>query len=100
MARAKYDPVSIIPPLSLVKIIKVTRQQPAWKDRKGKIYRIGYYRRRDGLHCVWLVDDDGKYGGAVDQEMIKTHFEVLELSDETDLFGDDRPIIGPRFPVS
>jgi len=96
MARSKHEPASIIPPLSVVKIIKVTRQQPAWKDHKGKIFRIGYYSKQDGLDCVWLVDDDGTYGEAVDQEMIKTHFEVLELSDETDLFGDDRPVIGPR----
>ena len=51
------------------------------------------------MDCVWLVDDDGTYGEAVDQEMIKTHFEVLELSDETDLFGDDRSVIGPRVPT-
>jgi hypothetical protein len=88
--------LSIIPPLSVVKIAKVTRQTPAWKNRKGKIYRVGYYSKQDGLDCVWLVDDDGKYCEAVDQAMIKTHFEVLELSEETDLFGDDRPILGPR----
>jgi hypothetical protein len=28
--------------------------------------------------------------------MIRTHFKVLQLSDETDLFGVDRPVIGPR----
>lgn len=94
--RSKAIPSSIIPPLSVVKIVKVTRQTPAWKDCKGQIYRVGYYSKQDGLDCVWLVDDDGKYKEAVDQEMIKTHFEVLKLSNETDLFGDDRPILGPR----
>jgi hypothetical protein len=98
--RSSAKPSSIIPPLSVVKIAKVTRQTPAWKNRKGKINRVGYYSKQDGLDCVWLVDDDGKYGEAVDQAMIKTHFEVLELSEETDLFGDDRPIIGPRVSVS
>lgn len=94
--RSRIKSISIIPPLSLVKISKVTKQQPAWKNRKGKIYRIGYYSKQDGLDCVWLVDDEGSYCGTVDQEMIKTHFEVLELSDETDLYGDDRPVIGRR----
>ena len=94
--RPRVKPLAIIPPLSVVKIAKVTKQTPAWKDCKGKIYRVGYYSKQDGLDCVWLVDDDGNYREAVDQEMINTHFEVLELSGETDLFGDDRPIIGPR----
>ena len=92
---SKAKPSSIIPPLSVVKIVKVTREEPAWKNHKGRIFRIGYYSKQDGLDCVWLVDDDGKYREAVDQEMIETHFEILELSDETDLFGDDRSIIGP-----
>lgn len=96
MMRSRAKLSSVIPPLSVVKIAKVTRQTPAWKNCKGKIYRVGYYGKQDGLDCVWLVDDDGKYREAVDQGMIKTHFEILELSDETDLFGDDRPIIGPR----
>jgi hypothetical protein len=93
--RSKAKPSSIIPPLSVVKIIKVTRRQPGWKDRMGKVYRVGYYSKQDGLDCVWLVDDDGKYRETVDQEMIGTHFEILKLSDETDLFGNERPIIGP-----
>jgi hypothetical protein len=82
--------------LSVVKVSKNTEQEPADKDWVGKIFRIGYYGRQDGLDCVWPVDDEGKYGETVDQEMIKTHFEILELSHETDLFGDNRPIIGPR----
>lgn len=86
----------IIPPLSIVKVIKNTEDEPACKNWAGKIFRVGYYSKQDGLDCVWLVDDDGKYGEAVDQEMIKTHFQILELSDETDLFGDNRPIIEPR----
>lgn len=62
---------------------------------EGRIFRIGYYNRQDGLDCVWLVDDQGHYGETVDQEMIRTHFEILQRSYETDLFGIDRPVIGP-----
>ena len=39
----------IIPPLSLVKIARVTKNEPAWKNHLGRIFRIGYYRRNDGL---------------------------------------------------
>jgi hypothetical protein len=86
----------IIPPLSVVRVVKVTRQESAWKGYKGRIFRIGYYRKNDGLDCVWLVDDDGNYNEAVDQEMIRTHFEVRERSRETDIYGVNRPEIGPR----
>ncbi|HEX5236431.1 MAG TPA: hypothetical protein VFW25_14010 [Silvibacterium sp.] len=96
MTRSRTKSKSIIPPLSVVKIIKVTKNQPSWKSHKGRIFRVGYYSKQDGLDCVWLVDDEGRYRETVNQEMIKTHFQVLELSDETDLFGDDRPIIGLR----
>jgi hypothetical protein len=88
--------LEIIPPLSLVQILKVTANEPDWEGHEGRIFRIGYYRENDGLDCVWLVEDDGDYGETVDQEMIRTHFKVLQLSDETDLFGVDRPVIGPR----
>jgi hypothetical protein len=87
---------AIIPPLSLVQVARVTDNQPDWEGYEGRIFRIGYYRNNDGLDCVWLVDDEGDYGESVDQEMIRTHFRVLQLSDETDLFGADRPIIEPR----
>jgi hypothetical protein len=85
----------VIPPLSLVKVIKVTSEEPDWTGYEGRVFRIGYYSRNDGLDCVWLVDDDGHYSEAVDQEMIKTHFEILQRSDESDLYGADRPVIGP-----
>ena len=87
---------SIIPPLSVVEIVKVTATESDWMGYKGRIFRIGYYRKNDGLDCVWLVDDEGKYQETVDQEMIKTHFKVLQLSNETDYFGAERRVIGPR----
>jgi len=88
--------LQVIPPLSLVKVVKVTIEEPEWIGYEGRVFRIGYYSRNDGLDCVWLVDDDGKYSETVDQEMIRTHFEILQRSDESDLYGVDRPPIGPR----
>jgi hypothetical protein len=90
----------IILPLSVVRVVKVTENEPEWRGYEGRVFRVGYYRKNDGLDCVWLVDDEGNYGETVDQEMIRTHFEVLEMSGETDLFGVNRPVIGPRRAAS
>jgi hypothetical protein len=88
-------PDSVIPPLSVVKLIAATADEPAWIGCEGRTFRIGYYRKSDGLDCVWLVDDRGNYGETVDQKMIRTHFEVLEKSQEADFYGVNRPEIGP-----
>ena len=82
--RAASSP-SVFPPLSLVRVVRVTESEPAWCGYEGRIFRIGYYSKNDGLDCVWLVDDDGNHCETVDQEMIRTHFEVLRLSEESDL---------------
>ena len=87
---------SIVPPLSVVQVVKVTKDEPSWDGYEGRVFRIGYYNPQDGLDCVWLVTDEGQYRETVDQEMIRTHFKVLYLSDETDFYGVDRPVIGPR----
>ncbi len=84
---------SAIPPLTLVELISDSEE---WRDQKGAIFRIGYYGRNDGLDCVWLVDDSGSYTQTVDQRMIESHFRIVERSNETDIFGDDRDPIGPR----
>jgi hypothetical protein len=80
-------PESVIPPFSEVKVIKGAEGQLDWAGQEGRLFRVGYYRKRDGLERVWLVDEEGNYCKAVDQEMIKTHFEVVTTSSVTDLFG-------------
>ena len=67
---------SIVPPLTVVQVTNVTANESNWKDYEGRVFRIGYYRKDDGLDCVWLVDDEGVYLEAVDQEMIRTHFKI------------------------
>ena len=64
----------VIPPLSLVRVVKVTSNKPDWTGYEGRVFRIGYYRRNDGLDCVWLVDDDGQYLEAIDQAMDQNPF--------------------------
>lgn len=80
-----------IPPLSVVKIVFDSRD---WLDQKGRIFRIGYYRKNDGLDCVWLVNDTGEYEQTADQKAIRNHFSILALSDEQDMFGENRDPIG------
>ena len=50
-----------------MKIVKVTTNEPDWRDCLGMVFRVGYLRKSDGLNCVWLVDDSGNYVETVDQ---------------------------------
>src|SRR5580658_24688 len=79
----------VIPPRSVVKLLS------AWGNDQGRVFRIGYYSRQDGLNCVWLVNESGEYEQTTDQKSMDEDFEILKLSTETDLFGVDREILRP-----
>jgi len=79
----------VIPPRSVVKLLS------PWGDDQGRIFRIGYYSRQDGLNCVWLVNELGTYEQTTDLKSIDEDFEILKLSDETDLHGVNREVLGP-----
>jgi hypothetical protein len=87
-------PKHIIPPRSLIRLIQA---DPDWDtDLKiGDEFRIGYYSRQDGPNCVWLVDREGNYFHTWDQESLLDTFEIASLSDETDLYGLQRPLLEP-----
>lgn len=85
----------VLPPRSVVRINTVSPEQTGWQGYMGRVFRVGYYSKADGLDCVWLVDEKGEYCETVDQKMIRTRFDVLSRSDEEDLFGDSRPVLGP-----
>ncbi len=85
-----------IPPLSVVQLIS---DDPGWSDQKGRIFRIGYYSRQDGLDCVWLVDDTGLYEQTTDQESTSKDFAILQTSSESDVYGVDREVLGRRSPL-
>jgi len=82
----------IIPPRSVIRLIK---REFDWDTdlQVGDTFRIGYYSRQDGPNCVWLVDSAGKYSQTWDQTSLLDNFEVVERSDETDIFGHTRPQI-------
>ena len=61
----------------------------------GAVFRVGYYSRQDGPNCVWLVNNEGEYCQTWDQLTIRSNFDVVSLSEETDIFGNNRPEIEP-----
>jgi hypothetical protein len=79
----------VIPPRSVVKLLA------PWGEDQGRVFRIGYYSRQDGLDCVWLVNEKGKYEQTTDQNSISEDFQILKRSDESDWFGFNREVLGP-----
>jgi hypothetical protein len=79
----------VIPPRSVVKV------EACWGADQGRVFRIGYYSRTDGLNCVWLVNEAGIYEQATTQNSIRDDFYVLFRSDETDHYGTNRAVLQP-----
>jgi hypothetical protein len=84
-----------IPPLSVVQIVHTDRNTPAWSRAKGRIFRVGYYSKQDGLDCIWLVNGEGKYEQATDHEFLYRYFDVISFARNSNWFGRRRPKIGP-----
>ena len=83
-------------PRSVVILTSVDRKNtPDWPADRGQIFRIGYYNRKDGLDCIWLVNEAGQYEQTTDRQTLLDHFVILKLSNEQDLFGDDRSPLKP-----
>jgi hypothetical protein len=80
----------VIPPGTVVRLTRVGRNTPDWKIDVGRRFRIGYYRPKDGLDCVWLVNEMGEYEQTTDRKTLLGYFEIDRLSDETDYFGESR----------
>lgn len=91
MTRARLNAYfgKVVPPRSVVQLLA------PWGMDQGRIFRIGYYSRQDGLNCVWLVNSAGKYEQTTDQKSIEQDFQVLNLSDETDFYGAEREMLQP-----
>ncbi len=75
----------------MVQISRADRLTPSWKEKIGKAFRIGYYGKKDGLDCVWLVDEVGEYEQTTDHDFLFKYFDIIMISDETDLYGVNRP---------
>ena len=81
----------IVPPRSTFKLVRSDQNTPTWEKNIGRIFRIGYYSKQDGTDCIWLVNEKGEYEQTTDREYLLRYFEPLEISNETDFYGNSRP---------
>ncbi len=89
-----------IPPRSVLRLAVSPNDAPRWKKSLGAIYRVGYYSRRDGLDCIWLVNEAGEYQETVDHDYLSKYFDIIQASDEKNLYGAKRPQIGAVIAAS
>jgi hypothetical protein len=92
--KKKYPFPVPIPPCSVISVKPVARSP--WAGEFGRKFRIGYYGRNDGLDCIWLVNDGGKYEQAIDHECLQKFFTIESISKEHSLYGRGSPQFSPR----
>jgi hypothetical protein len=85
----------VLPPKTMIRLIKLWPHARKQGRDKGQIYRVGYYCKSCGTDTIWLVDKKGEYGWTVDREFIEKYFEIIELSKERSIYGKGRPKLGP-----
>ena len=85
----------VIPPKSIVRLSRYDDTTPEWRKSVGRTFRIGYYSRRDGLDCIWLVNDAGEYEQTTDRQSLLMYFDIIRLSHESNHFGTQRPPLRP-----
>jgi len=83
--------MDIIRPKSVVKLIHATKRTPVWLGKIGKICRVGYYSKLDGLEIIWLVDETGYYCETTDQHDFLKYFTVIKPGPTDDFYGDNAP---------
>jgi hypothetical protein len=76
-----------IPPRSRVRLIRADSRTPSWKKDIGRQFRVGYYSRKDGLDCIWLVNENGVYEQTTNRKFLLKYFDVEYLSPEKNLYG-------------
>jgi hypothetical protein len=80
----------VIPPRSRVRLIRGDAQTPSWKKDIGREFRVGYYSPKDGLDCIWLVNEEGEYEQTTNREFLLKYFDVEHWSREKNFFGRGR----------
>lgn len=85
----------IIPPRSRVRLIRAERNAHDGRNQIGRRFRVGYYGRKDGLDCIWLVNEKGEYEQTTDREHLLRDFEIEKLTDERDYYGLHKRRLGP-----
>jgi hypothetical protein len=60
---------------STVRVKDVPRSP--WRKEIGKLFRIGYYSKMDGLDCIGLVDARGEYCQTLDRDFLDKFLDIL-----------------------
>jgi hypothetical protein len=89
----KYPFRTPIPPCSMVRVKSSPSKR--WLKNVGRRFRVGYYSWKDGLDCIWLVNEQGKYEQTIDHEFMRKYFEIEFVSRERSLYGRNRPQFEP-----
>src|SRR6266481_760707 len=91
----------VIPPRSRVRLVRADDQTPSWTKDIGRRFRVGYYSRKDGLDCIWLVNEEGEYEQTTNLKFLLKYFDVEHWSREKSFFGRGRrPLRRIRVPDS
>jgi len=88
----------VIPPRSRVRLIKTGRQTPDWRKDLGRQFRVGYYNPKDGLECIWLVNENAEYEQTTDRKSLLKYFAIESLSHEKDFYGRKKRRLG-KIPI-
>ena len=86
---------TIIPPRSTFRLVRSDAKTPGWKADIGRVFRIGYYSRQDGLYVIWLANEKGDYEQTTDRNFLVKYFQPVAISDETDVYGPGKPEFPP-----
>ena len=84
-----------IPPRTVLRLNKLWPNARKQGHEVGEIWRVGYYSKKDGLECIWLVNTEGQYAWTSDHDWLYRKFEILSRSDEDDFYGDNREVLLP-----
>lgn len=86
MVQMKEIP-KVIPPRSRVRLARADKKTPYWTTHLGRQFRVGYYSRKDGLECIWLVDENAKYEQTTDRNFLLKYFHIERVSQEKNFYG-------------
>ena len=81
--------------MSVVRLMRFHGERRSWHHEKGRVFRVGYYSPQDGLDCIWLVNDEGKYEQTTDHEYLYKYFDVIQFAEHTNWYGRRRQQIPP-----
>ena len=76
----------IIPPRLRIRLVRADNQTPSWRKDIGRQFRVGYYSRKDGLDCIWLVNEGGAYEHTADRGSLLKYFDVEHFSQEKNFY--------------